>query len=181
MNLDQNRVFIFGGTTLAAYNRSEIFLDHSEDAFIWHEYNSTWTMIKSKSPCPQMAQPVVFPLQCVTRIVGEAIEVIVISSNDDGEICTSALNIDTLQWIEIDGNLPFGGFLLTGNDQCKVYYVGGIQQDSVFELSLNNEWRQIEAKLPFPMAMNDTYFTLSQLNVTECASDSSIRYIYINN
>ncbi len=177
VNVDKGRIFIYGGTTSAAYNGSKILLQHSEDAFMWQEAKGSWIKLQSKSPCPLSLQPVAFSLQCVKRTVNDAIEVIITSLLND-KICTSTFNVNTLQWGKADDvRLPLGGFLLLGIDKSSVFYVGGWQKDSILELSVNNEWRKMDTKLPFPMAMNDTYFTPSELNVTDCALDSNIRNI----
>ena len=170
VSLDENRIFVYGGTTSTS-NGSKTLLHYSEDAYIWHNHNSGWLHLPSKCPCPDKVSTVSFPQQCVMR-KGKN-DIIITSTYEGGKTCASVLNLNNYLCDEIktESELPLGGFLLSGNTNLSVFYLGGVNSDDIFELSMDNKWKMSGAKLPFPMAMNDTQFTTSNLNVSNCAEN----------
>ena len=115
---------------------------------------------------------------------GEYNVVIVNQNFMDFATCTSELNIDNYEWKKKSQNqndlLPLAGFILTGIDSSRVFYLGGFTNHvnksdnrTVYELR-NNNWELTETKLTFGMTGFDAIFMDSRLNLTKCVSDKDI-------
>ena len=129
-----------------------------------------WEEVAETIPCPpsqeyRMAQP------CITRVESE---IIVANVYNETFSCTAIFNVNSMSWkiATTQSQLPMGGYLTNGHDPSHVFYVGGIDKTSVFELSISNSWGLTNIKLPFPMSTFDTYFVNSRMNVTKCARDT---------
>ncbi len=184
LNIGNSSILIYGGikdknnTTPATM---WTLIIHHNLAWIWNDIDRNWTEIKAKSPCPESRQPPYIMQQCTMR---NTEEIIILTQNfNDMSTCTSILNVKTFEWTMITSSrsneLPLGGFILTGNNPSKIFYLGGYHNNeqsnnrTIHELD-NNEWRLNMYKLPFAMTGFDSKFWPEQVNMTKCTSDTSI-------
>ncbi len=165
--------------SLSNYVNSTKPLLHANSAWIWTDTFTNWTSIPTESPCPTSIQPPEILQQCTLR--GENEVVIVTQNFLDFTTCTSALNIKNYAWTKIQTQnlLPLAGFILTGIDSSRVFYLGGFTNQvnsdnrTVFELR-NNHWELTETRLTFGITGFNALFMDSRLNLTKCVSDRQV-------
>ena len=91
----------------------------------------------------------------------------------ENAFCTSILDTASLRWSKVKSqiNLPYGGYLLSGRDLSRVFYIGGRNATTVYELDEENVWKLSHIQLPFAMSIHKSYFSQGSPNLTECAQD----------
>ena len=114
----------------------------------------------------------------IPRVLEQGIpEVVIPTVYNSRESCTAIFDTKSMSWNSTESGikLPFAGYLITGHyDPSRIFYVGGVNETSILELSENNVWKIVPINLPFSVSILDTHFSSAQLNTTKCASDSSV-------
>ena len=154
-------------------------LVHTQHAWIWINKLNNWTLIPFASPCPGSKMPINFLNQC--SMIEEDKVVIITQNFDNFTTCTNILNLKTYQWSRVTSisstTLPLGGFILTGMDHSRVYYLGGYKKNNsnnktVYELSQETyQWTLTGIKLTIGMTNWDSIVLDSRLNLTQCMAD----------
>ena len=193
ISLRNANMFIYGGFTLYE-GRPEYNFNHTNLAWIWRGDDEKWESIPTKCPCQGSIMPAIMMEQCALR--GQ-FEVVIVNQNFDKlTTCTSVLNISSFTWIKVSqaNNLSMGGFILTGLNPMRTFYIGGLldgldvnnvpdqsyaatfhdaYSNYVFEL-INDDWIMMDMKLPYNISQMYSILINGNLNMTQCVKDKEI-------
>ncbi len=102
-----------------------------------------------------------YKTQCATRIVNGKTEIVTVTFYAESlSTCTSLFNLENNIWHRISGLVQpkYGGYIFSGLNNAKIYYIGGIDNE-ILKLDEENIWSLMSnVKLPFPIVSNATSF-----------------------
>ena len=168
LNIGNGNIFIYGGISSLVEAR---YQHYDNFAYIWKNQYQSWIKISTPSPCPISFKPPEILQQC--SLMGSSKIVILAQNFNKSSVCTNIFNLDTLEWSErrLD-SIPLAGFILTGFDPSRVFYIGGLSTDNrtVYELR-HAKWVLTKLTLPYGMTGFDAVLLDSRLNLTQCKAD----------
>ncbi len=182
VNIGNNSILIYGGLTNLEFNTSMSHngypvMNYDNSAWTWNSKYGYWSKIITESPCPSSKLPPVIMQQCASK---GPFEVVILHQDFESfTTCTSLINVKTLKWTKISSSksndLPVGGFILTGIDPMRTFYLGGYtnlissHNRSIYELK--SDWEVMNVKLNFSITGWDSMVLDSRLNLTKCLND----------
>ncbi len=178
LHVGDSNVFIYGG--FSHLNNHSLPIVHNNAAWNWKRSNDNWTRIPTASPCPPSRFFIHVMQQCAWK---QPFEVVILHQDYvEATSCASLLNVETFEWIRIVETstlLPLGGFLLTGSNMQKMFYIGGHGSYPFKEsgrktiYKLNQHWELTKMELPFGISAWDTKLIESRVNVSQCTQDEA--------